>query len=458
MAHQAHHIPWTVLQSHIRPVCPGNAHEPANFQVCNKSQQGKELTYFVEAFARNITAHSDSERRKFSTYDTPAPTDILIEDAAARRIAPTVLHARQRSAFRGRQYPALFGAKYKPPTAGVLCRHDAQDMSCGCILPAWNRTAEAFLISPDPEPGVWHQLQRRFKEEHSWGFFNAEVVKALLMHGQMEPLLKWAKHPQCDFMAWQTYYGMGMDRREGQALFDIPERGWEKMYKLALRAYLVLNIAYLFPSTWDAASGRTPAVDYRNTELYQRMFVQCTLSKGESEVVRFPHRQFFGVRDGDITKTHMPKRIAWFDPQTGLPCATVPFPRFVDGAFRGWSHTASPGLAPSTTVINHVGTLLRIKGLPGEIIHEILELADLKLRGRLAVMPNNPLHPENWREMIKYLTYCWVLLVRCDVLAREVGGTIDWHDEIISLLSELSSAHGREWCTYDADERTWRFK
>jgi hypothetical protein len=73
------------------------------------------------------------------------------------------------------------------------------------------------------------------------------------------------------------------------------DAGWNMLYTLPLSAYLCLNIAYCFPESWDPAVGRTDVKDYRHTKSYQIMLRDCTAPGTASEIVSYPHREFFGI-------------------------------------------------------------------------------------------------------------------------------------------------------------------
>jgi hypothetical protein len=86
---------------------------------------------------------------------------------------------------------------------------------------------------------------------------------------------------------------------------------------------------------------------------------------------------------------------------------------------------------PSVSDVLHVRWVLCEKGLPVEVSQLILDEALYRPQRRLKV-PHDPLHTENIEELNKYLKFCWLVLVRSEVVAREVGMKIPWKD----LLSE----------------------
>jgi hypothetical protein len=53
--------------------------------------QGRELTFFINAFVRNIKEHSACERKKYPDHYNPPPNDeIILDERTAKRIAPTI--------------------------------------------------------------------------------------------------------------------------------------------------------------------------------------------------------------------------------------------------------------------------------------------------------------------------------------------------------------------------------
>lgn len=214
--------------------------------------------------------------------------------------------------------------------------------------------------------------------------------------------------------------------------------GWDRVYQAALEAYICLNICYCFPSTWDSGSGRTAAKDYRNTRLYQSMLMRCTLSETTSEVSALPHRQFFGVADNQFRLYERP------------PCGIMSFAQLLT------SDRAVPnkgGLGPFT--VDYVSRILHKRGLPHELILMILGYVDRCPPSRMSV-PHDPLHPENCHELRQYLTYCWQLIIRCNMMAQALGREMDWENEVAEILRwGLSSPGERTIFKYDSEWGKW---
>jgi hypothetical protein len=94
MTHQPHNIPWNLLASNLQRISESGSTcscKVTNLHPRMKPAQGTEITYFANAFAKNIKEHSKCERRKYpKSYTKPAPTDIIIDKATATLIPPTI--------------------------------------------------------------------------------------------------------------------------------------------------------------------------------------------------------------------------------------------------------------------------------------------------------------------------------------------------------------------------------
>lgn len=181
MAHQAHNIPWTLLASNLRWVHSSPIGHCLELRPDRKPQRGKQLMYFLEAFARNIEEHSVCERRKYADkYDPPDVDDVIVDEATATKISRTVQRWRQR------------------PKKGFLQRHWGCPAArgfeeCEChVIPEDNRRAAAFLLKYEYNPCY------QFWSYNNNYFFNLEIIKTLLLHGEMDPIFRVCAHPRMD--------------------------------------------------------------------------------------------------------------------------------------------------------------------------------------------------------------------------------------------------------------------
>lgn len=179
MAHQAHNIPWTVLASNLRWVPSGPSGDVPTLRFGTRQQRSKQLIHFFEAFARNIEEHSACERRKYADkYDPPDRDDVILDAATVEKISCTVRRWRH----------AYDPTGYKPPP--WACPGDGVE-KCKCpIIPHRNRQASAFLLQYEYNPCY------RFWQYNGNYYFNMEIIKTLLLHGEMDPILRICAHPQ----------------------------------------------------------------------------------------------------------------------------------------------------------------------------------------------------------------------------------------------------------------------
>jgi hypothetical protein len=177
MAHQAHNIPWTLVASNLRWVSPGSMSDCTNLRIHTRQQRGKELMHFLEAFARNIDEHSTCERQKYADkYDPPEMDSVILDAGTINKISRTICRWRH-------SYKSGFGSR-RP----WVCPRDRLE-KCQCyIIPERNRRASAFLLQYEP---VSFSVNSDY-------FYNLEIVKTLLLHGEMDTILRVCAHPRVD--------------------------------------------------------------------------------------------------------------------------------------------------------------------------------------------------------------------------------------------------------------------
>jgi hypothetical protein len=220
--------------------------------------------------------------------------------------------------------------------------------------------------------------------------------------------------------------------------------GWNNLCTRALLPYITLNIIFCFPETWDPASGMTDDKDYRQMKVYQYMVHECTLSGMTSEVATHPHRQFFGIEDGQFHRY-----------SGALGGGTRGTRSYLYGSvsFEHFLNCDKPTESrPRRCDVPQVQRILHSKGLPMELVLEIMDLAEYTPSpGRLWV-PHHPFHRDNWDELEKYLKFCWQVLVRCDMMASALGMVIPWQELVSGALRELfDCCTGRWWTRYGRD-------
>ncbi|KAF7535766.1 hypothetical protein G7054_g5147 [Neopestalotiopsis clavispora] len=396
MTHQAHNIPWLIFSSHFQyRFADPKFNGVTNLYPCYKSNQGRELNYFAKAFARAVEEHAVSERRKYCGFVPADPEELILSDEVVERIGPTVHRFRRK--YSDRNEIRHVNHTYTPE----LCRHDVTE-KCGCAITMEERKMKAFLYQWQENPCY------QFWSHNAEAFMGLEVVKTLLLYGEMDALLRICSHPDVDYK----------DRWEQGECYDTHSiLGWELICRNALNAYLCLNTLYCFPKLWDPESGRIEDRDYRRTRCYQQVLRQCTLESRFANISSFPHRQFFGIADDQFGHNH-------FHVDGVLPI----------GKFLELDATAEYQPRPSD--LAEVRLALLKKGLPTELALTIMEFARYRPTRRLEI-PNDPLHPLNQGELAKYLKYCWQLMIRCDLMAKALGSRIDWEKLVMAQVVDL---------------------
>ncbi|VUC32747.1 unnamed protein product [Clonostachys rosea] len=411
MSHQAHNIPWNVFGSNLkfRTKIPC-ADDATSLHFRFKPTQGKELTYFVDTFTRNVHEHADSERRKYpEAYEVPGLDDIVLDDSLTRKMTHAV------RLWRSERRDKLGEVDEKPTTE--LCHHSEPDQRCRCPLSYNQRRMGSFF-----HKYRWSDCYKFF-DDHKDGYISLEVFKTLLMHGEMDTLLKICAHPGVGFPSW-------WDARLCSCY--PPDLGRDYLEN-ALDAYLVLNIFLSsFPKSW--APGRSLDQDYRRTRIYQMMILRVTGTRQASELATHPHRQVFGIARGQLNSYSGFKYPMTTKRQDKFCGTDQPYGRLTYEEFLESQKTID--FLPSVSDVLHVRWILCEKGLPGEIAQLILDKALYKPQRRLKV-PHDPLHPENIEELNKYLKFCWQVLVRSEVVARETGMNIPWKDLVSESTDRL---------------------
>ncbi|KAF3388318.1 hypothetical protein F1880_004202 [Penicillium rolfsii] len=427
MAHQPDKIPWHLLASNLRwsdGESSGCDCKFTSLHPCGKEKQGVQLTQFAEAFAQAIDEAAESERARYSiSYEAPDPEDILIDDEICKKIEPYVIQ------WRETPHAVDTGVEEVPP------------------IPQEMRKASAFFYSQQSNDC------NRFTEDNGKGFFNLEILKLLIIHGYMEPVLRVCVHPDVGIESWEQAaqcHCMAMDY----------DAGWDMLYKHALSVYLCLNIAYCFPESWDPAVDRTDVKDYRHTRSYHSMLRNCTVPGTISEIVSYPHREFFGIapEQFDQMQPTVADKERWInkldiDPNSGILkqnyFGLLPINYFLT------LENASLSYLPNTSDVDAVQGLL-LGYLPPELVLAIMNLAGYTPKRALTI-PDDPLHPLNRGELDKHLELCWQIMVRCQMMSKEIGIDVEegrWKNLVSHQICALWEVRECECATlwhYDYD-------
>ncbi|EED16257.1 hypothetical protein TSTA_013570 [Talaromyces stipitatus ATCC 10500] len=429
--HQTHNIPWNTLASHLKIYWPDipTWQNPSNLYFRSKDNQENDVRYFATCFAKTIREHTTCERKKFAeNYDVSGKDDIILDDTTVQKTSPLVYKWRQ-------SYRWDLADKSKPKVCmstsiRKLCTHN-DGFNCGCAIPFKERKVSSFLRR------YYSNDCYKFYRENRDQFYNIELAKTLILYDEMEPILRVCSHPDVDYKRWHSVL----------ECYDTDQQaGWDIVYISALNAYLCLNILYCFPALWDDASSTRP-IDYRSTKVYQRTLRSCTWSDVTSEVPHYPHRAFFGIDDRQFRE--WPRMSPEFGTKYMPDIYTLSEWSFRDRVF---PYGAAPiddflksenevGYLPDVASVALVRTILYSKGLPPELTADVMEKADYTVKRRLS-HPHDPFHPGNLDELHKYLTYCWRLMVNCNMMADALGINIEWEVYIYRFLTYYISLPG----------------
>ncbi|KAH7323249.1 hypothetical protein B0I35DRAFT_349777 [Stachybotrys elegans] len=386
MAHQAHNIPWNVLASNFKWRAVNHCKDGAtDFHWRRKPRQSREITYFIKAFKKTILEHAETQRaRCIDTIHAPEQDGVVLSDEVCQRIMFIFQHWHE--------------SKTKPHHHANA---DQIQQGGKCVLPQQQRHMQAFLQPRRPNDCY------EFFRVNSEAYFNLEIIKMLLLYREMDVLWKICSHPDQDLASWW--------QAEPCCCATEKDLGWDMICKMALRAYLLLNLIDCFPETWqnDAVGEK----NYRNTKLYQSTVRYLTKGRGNPIIAAYPHREFFGIPDNHFKKPcHL--------------CGCLPYDTFI------WVG-GEAGYIPLPTEIDQVRQTLHDKRLPGELVDQIMSLAQYGKFTRRLPTPHDPFKPENRAELQKYLKYCWLLMVQSQVLGQRIGLDLKWEEMISEALVDM---------------------
>ena len=218
---------------------------------------------------------------------------------------------------------------------------------------------------------------------------------------------------------------------------DLPQgyiAGWDMLYDFALSAYVSLNLSFCFPELWPATEGTEPigVNDYRRTYMYQSTINECTGVGATSDLLQYAHTDFFGTADCSFINSAMSNpdtdplgRGGAEVPSYLNRCGSQAYDDFLkDNAQRNPPETAK--LTPE--VETAARRAMCANGLPEELVMAVLDYSQPS-HDRL-VVPHDPMHPRNRVVLMEYLEECWMVMVRCSVVAEEMGLSLNWKDLI----------------------------
>ncbi|KAF9894815.1 hypothetical protein FE257_004436 [Aspergillus nanangensis] len=449
MAQHTETLNWDTLTSHFeyRPLDHTSTPRASNLYLRLAPNQTTDIYSFATEFAYKIAVDIKAERQKYpEKYQRPKEDDYLLDDATALKISPTVqrLHYQRKTEIRActhhddedTRFSRDDGYSYYDSGRSFS---DGFEFNCDCALPLRERKVHAFLRQYR-QNGCY-----MFERVNGAATFNMNVTMALLVHGELDLVLRICSHPDVDYQYW---------REVQQCQCVGAEEGWDQLYRLALRAYLVLNIMRQFPKLRVPGPKRTtPYTEtYRDTKLYQEIVYECT--NLEAEVPGLSHYYFFGMTEKTsktvfqrrnmakmngpgahllppsflnfLDRTPMSPQAIAFLGEYGFPYGHAPFEVFRD--------EFSESSLPHETEREEVCHLLRSTVLPEELVIQVMDEAGYNGRTRQLLVAHDPLAEENATILDHYLAECWRIMVQCSVFAHGLGEDIKWKQEVIWFL------------------------
>lgn len=408
-------IPWYKLVSNLSWFT-GNPGKNPDVRLLSRSNTEGDLSTFTRAFIENIQAESKLRYSQIPDQPSSEWDETIVTDTIVEKISPTV-----RRTFHDLEF--YFSDTY----AG-----------CDELIPRLERETFAFLRPYQlAEPGRIYADGEHYPVTPNGAFYNAELVKILLLHGEMGAVMGickdhrflgikwWGAADERDRWVCPSPQGPS-NKRTANIRFQGPVVGWDYIYTTALRVYIGLHVLRRFMPSRNSPSG---ARGYRETRAYQYLLRSCTITRPVSKVATHPHREFFGIADGQFNLWHAPKDCVTYEPVDDTKYGIMPFEEFlaVDGPV---NHI------PSLLDVRVVQSVLKATGLPTELVLSVMDCADYSPRAKL-VASHDPLHPLNKDVLDEHLKYCWELLVRCEMVRRTWKHSIDWEDTVQTCVVEL---------------------
>ncbi|KIL89108.1 hypothetical protein FAVG1_07502 [Fusarium avenaceum] len=456
MAYYAEKLPWKDLASafDLKETNPCQR-EARDLHIRVQPDTKERLAEFLNAFMQNATADAITERQKYpEKYDVPNANEVIITDDVAERITPTI----RRWHTEGKRLDNTDIESRRIPHRGDLCPHENESEQCFCALAHKERKMAAFQRK-------WaYNDCYKFEEVNGEAFHNLEVFKSLLLHGEMEPILRSCSYEECGLPGW-------WEQTECSCI--IGNMGWDVMYKNALRMFIILNLLYCFPETWDKEGGLID--DYRNIKSYQLAIRSSTKSGDLSDIATYPHRDFFGIEEGQFNSYPQPFNFARWksfmkrnessvrlykemmascdEPPSGSKCDSsdgddhesifnsetyydLEYYPYGLMSYEEFLNFENPiGYQPHSTDILHVRHMLCEKGLPIELADQAIKTANYTPTRSLPIA-GKPFHPGNRAEMDRYLETCWQMIVRCIMVGNELGSRMPGENVFVRTFKE----------------------
>ncbi|KAF4950727.1 hypothetical protein FGADI_8001 [Fusarium gaditjirri] len=428
MVHQENKLPWEAFAS-VFELNHANAcqHGAYNLHVLAHPASKAKLSNFLDTFMRSVAEDVIHERKQYpQKYCVPSEDEVIISDEVAAKITPTVRrwHPEKHSPDKDEHFET-----FQQPCLEGLCIHTNEYDTCGCALPFRERKMAAFQRDKI-ENDCWE-----FEKYNEEAYRNLEVVKTLILHGEMDAVLQSCAYEGSRLPDWWE---------EFQCECMPPVLGWNRICKYAIKMYIILNILHCFTESWD-----------KDGYFFGIEKGQFGWNPEPFDIPRWKHFMrleedgfcpwFYdddNVDDGvglkaDDNSTQCSAQNPEYDYDYALkfyPYGLISYEEFLN-----FEIPVGHQINPSD--VTHVRWVLCQKGLPVEISDCILEYADYTPRGSLP-LSGKPLHPQCKQELDRYLDYCWQLIVRCYMLGYELKDKMDIES---LLLAEIKNSLSFDW-------------
>lgn len=374
-----------------------------------------DLLDFAQRFRGRLLAEKSQILTEYATDNPHCPPDeVVIPDAIATNIVYSV--ARWRTVECDER---VLIVKLNPPVPGPrvqtgLCTHHGEGFRCGCALPIDRRKIEGFSSR-------FHACATPLCPKNSRGTYSIGLLENLILHGEMGAVITICRNAKHGIAKWRDL------RQEGST---VHHAGWLRLMRLALQAYVVLNVLYTFSNNCDPAIEEKILLNYRSTGWYQKLLLSCLETERGMFVPSLPHRDFLGL--GLKTKKRSQeggdeesKGILLSDPYLGK----VTFEQFM-------SECDDIDAAHNIDCFGEVRVIMRARGLPSEITNMII--AFLCQTPWSTAGLDDPLARKNRAALRQYLKYCWTIVVRCFTVSSILRKGIFAENELSRVLYDLN--------------------
>lgn len=374
-----------------------------------------QLRTFVNEFTRQL-----GEAQSQLLVQHPARRPIfpdqksVIPDAVADEIGLTVARWRPVECDEKQLSPENPTPATKRSYTG-RCTHHGSKFACGCTLPVDCCNIRAFL---EPYRATFSSSSPPMLNR---GIFNVALLETLILHGEMDAVMSICRNSREEVSSlWTT----------GKATLAARYTGWDRLLRLAMKSYVVLNILYALMQNCNPAR-KWEWRNYRNTGLYQSLLLSCLRSGPQRYTSSMPHRDFFALGYKTTKHPDAPASDARYTPPVAdTYLGKVTFEEFMSDC------KELDGHRQNTAYFEELYEIMGATGLPGEIVNPIishLQHSPWNMSGT-----DDPLAPENHARLKEHLDYCWTIIVRCFAAYKAADVRVLPSDELSLVLHELN--------------------